>query len=202
MHYIFDRKTVNEKNTLETWRWEDDNIKMYLKDNGCEGMGWIHLTQLQSTCGFLWNGNEHSVSIKTGEFLHRLKNYRFLRPCTMELTSQTFRVVFWGLMLHFVGHDTVLWQPNIEPCPNHLGPPNLGRNPSPYFILTLVSLRPRMLVLTILSSVTLKLKWQTALSVSQELHNMYAVPVIFRVIKSRRMGWAGRSARMEEMRNA
>jgi hypothetical protein len=37
---------------------------------------------------------------------------------------------------------------------------------------------------------------------SEELHNLYASPNIIRVIKSRRMRWAGHVARMGEMRNA
>jgi hypothetical protein len=35
-----------------------------------------------------------------------------------------------------------------------------------------------------------------------ELHNMYTSPNIIRVIKSRRIGWAGHVARTGEMRNA
>jgi len=35
-----------------------------------------------------------------------------------------------------------------------------------------------------------------------ELHNLYASPNIIRVIKSRRMSWAGHVARIGEMRNA
>jgi hypothetical protein len=34
------------------------------------------------------------------------------------------------------------------------------------------------------------------------LHNLYGSPDIVRVIKSRRMGWAGHEARMEEIINA
>jgi hypothetical protein len=34
-----------------------------------------------------------------------------------------------------------------------------------------------------------------------ELHNLYSAPNIFRVIKSKRMGWAGHVARMGEGRN-
>jgi hypothetical protein len=36
----------------------------------------------------------------------------------------------------------------------------------------------------------------------EERHNLYSSPNIIRVIKSRRMGWAGHVARMGEMRNA
>jgi transcription termination factor 2 len=35
-----------------------------------------------------------------------------------------------------------------------------------------------------------------------ELHNLYSSPNIIRMIKSRRMRWAGHVARMEETRNA
>jgi hypothetical protein len=34
-----------------------------------------------------------------------------------------------------------------------------------------------------------------------ELHNLYSSPSIIRMIKSRRMGWAGYVAQMEENRN-
>jgi hypothetical protein len=37
---------------------------------------------------------------------------------------------------------------------------------------------------------------------NEELHNFYASPDIIRVIKSRRMRWAGHVARMGELRNA
>jgi len=50
-------------------RWED-NIKMDLREVGCEGMDWIELAQdrdkVVGTCGC---GNEPSGSIKCGEFL-------------------------------------------------------------------------------------------------------------------------------------
>jgi hypothetical protein len=36
----------------------------------------------------------------------------------------------------------------------------------------------------------------------EELHNLYASPDIIRVIKSRRIRWAGHVARMGDMRNA
>jgi hypothetical protein len=36
---------------------------------------------------------------------------------------------------------------------------------------------------------------------NEELHNLYSWPSIFRIIKSRRMRWAGHVARMEEKRN-
>jgi hypothetical protein len=37
---------------------------------------------------------------------------------------------------------------------------------------------------------------------NKELHNLYSSPNIFRMIKSRRMRWAGHVARMGEKRNA
>jgi hypothetical protein len=37
---------------------------------------------------------------------------------------------------------------------------------------------------------------------NEELDNLYASPSIIRMIKSRRMRWAGRVARVEMMRNA
>jgi hypothetical protein len=37
---------------------------------------------------------------------------------------------------------------------------------------------------------------------NEKLHNLYSSPSIFRIIKSRRMRWAGHVARMEEKRNA
>jgi hypothetical protein len=37
---------------------------------------------------------------------------------------------------------------------------------------------------------------------NEELHNLYSSPSIIRMIKSRRMRWAGHAARMEENRNA
>jgi len=46
-------------------RWED-NIKMDLKEMGCEGMDWIELDQVAGTCKC---GNENLGSIKCGEFL-------------------------------------------------------------------------------------------------------------------------------------
>jgi hypothetical protein len=37
---------------------------------------------------------------------------------------------------------------------------------------------------------------------NEELHGLYALPSIVRVIKARRMRWAGHVARMEEVRGA
>jgi hypothetical protein len=37
---------------------------------------------------------------------------------------------------------------------------------------------------------------------NEELHNLYSSPNIIRMIKSRRMGWAGHVARMGDKRNA
>jgi hypothetical protein len=37
---------------------------------------------------------------------------------------------------------------------------------------------------------------------NEEFHNLYSSPSIIRVVKSRRMRWAGHIARMEEKRNA
>jgi hypothetical protein len=37
---------------------------------------------------------------------------------------------------------------------------------------------------------------------NEELHNFYCLPSIIRIIKSRRMRWAGHVARMGEKRNA
>jgi hypothetical protein len=37
---------------------------------------------------------------------------------------------------------------------------------------------------------------------NEELHNLYSAPNIIRMIKSRRMRWAGHVARMGETRNA
>jgi hypothetical protein len=36
---------------------------------------------------------------------------------------------------------------------------------------------------------------------NEELHNLYSSPIIIRIIKSRRMRWAGHMARMGEKRN-
>jgi hypothetical protein len=36
---------------------------------------------------------------------------------------------------------------------------------------------------------------------NKELHNLYSSPSIIRMIKSRRMRWAGHVARMEEKKN-
>jgi hypothetical protein len=36
---------------------------------------------------------------------------------------------------------------------------------------------------------------------NEELHNLYSSPSIIRIIKPRRMGWAGHVARMAEKRN-
>jgi hypothetical protein len=37
---------------------------------------------------------------------------------------------------------------------------------------------------------------------TEELHNLYSLPSVIRMIKSRRMSWAGHIARMLEKRNA
>jgi hypothetical protein len=37
---------------------------------------------------------------------------------------------------------------------------------------------------------------------NEELHNLYSLPNIIRMMKSRRMRWAGHIARMGEKRNA
>jgi hypothetical protein len=37
---------------------------------------------------------------------------------------------------------------------------------------------------------------------NEELHNLYSSPNMIRMMKSRRMRWAGHVARMGEMRNA
>jgi hypothetical protein len=42
--------------------------------------------------------------------------------------------------------------------------------------------------------------WETLHN--EELHNLYTLPNIIRVIKSRWMRWAGHGATMDEMRNA
>jgi hypothetical protein len=44
--------------------------------------------------------------------------------------------------------------------------------------------------------------WRKLLVHNEELHNLYASPIIIRMIKSRRMRWAGHVARMAEKRNA
>jgi len=36
---------------------------------------------------------------------------------------------------------------------------------------------------------------------NEELHNLYALPNIIRIIKSRRMRWAGHTVRMKEVKN-
>jgi hypothetical protein len=36
----------------------------------------------------------------------------------------------------------------------------------------------------------------------EELHNLYSSPNVIRMLKSRRLGWAGQVARMREKRNA
>jgi hypothetical protein len=36
---------------------------------------------------------------------------------------------------------------------------------------------------------------------NEELHDLYSSPSIIRIIKARRMSWAGHLARMEEKRN-
>ena len=54
-------------------RW-DDNIKMDLKEVGCEGMDWIDLAQDTSE-----RGNESSGSIKCGEFLDKLRTDKLLK---------------------------------------------------------------------------------------------------------------------------
>jgi hypothetical protein len=48
-------------------RW--DNIKIYLREMGLEGVDWIHLAQDRFSCE---HGNEPYVSIKSGKFLHWL----------------------------------------------------------------------------------------------------------------------------------
>jgi hypothetical protein len=45
-------------------RWED-NIKMDLQEVGCEGMDWLRIGKVASSCEC---GNEPSGSIKCGEF--------------------------------------------------------------------------------------------------------------------------------------
>jgi hypothetical protein len=40
------------------------------------------------------------------------------------------------------------------------------------------------------------------MKINEELHNMYASPSIIKIIKSRRMRWAGHVARMGEKRKA
>jgi hypothetical protein len=50
-------------------RWED-NIKMDYQEMRCEDMDLIALAQMAGTCEC---GNEHSGSIKCGEFLDELK---------------------------------------------------------------------------------------------------------------------------------
>jgi hypothetical protein len=50
------------------FRWED-NIKMDLKEVGCEGVDWIDLAQDRDFGGTCECGNEPSGSIRWGEFL-------------------------------------------------------------------------------------------------------------------------------------
>jgi len=54
-------------------RWED-NIKMDLQEVGFGGMDWIELAQRQGQeAGTCECGNEHSGSVKCGEFLDYLR---------------------------------------------------------------------------------------------------------------------------------
>jgi len=56
----------------------EDNIKMDLLEVGCAGKDWIELAQGQ-VAGTCECGNEHSGSIKCGEFLDWLKTSYLLK---------------------------------------------------------------------------------------------------------------------------
>jgi hypothetical protein len=56
----------------------EDNIKMDLQEVGCAGKDWIELAQGQ-VAGTCECGNEHSGSIKCGEFLDWLKTSYLLK---------------------------------------------------------------------------------------------------------------------------
>jgi hypothetical protein len=51
------------------WRRWGDNIKMDLQDVVCKYMDWIGLAQDRQVAGTCECGNEHSGSVKCGEFL-------------------------------------------------------------------------------------------------------------------------------------
>jgi hypothetical protein len=53
-----------------------------------------------------------------------------------------------------------------------------------------------------LSSSYFNLSWNKGKLQNEELHGLYSSPSIVRVIKARRMRWAGRVARMGEVRGA
>jgi hypothetical protein len=56
-------------------RWLVDNIKIYLRKKGWDGMDWIDLAQ-EGSCE---NGNEPSGSIKCWEVLEWLHNWLILK---------------------------------------------------------------------------------------------------------------------------
>ena len=53
-------------------RWED-NIKMYLKEEGWKDMDWLHVTQDGGNLRVLQHGNEILCYKKCGEFLNQLR---------------------------------------------------------------------------------------------------------------------------------
>jgi hypothetical protein len=57
----------------------ENNIKMDLKEIGCDVVTWIHLAQDRGQWWALVNYNEPSGSIKCREYLEWLNNYELLR---------------------------------------------------------------------------------------------------------------------------
>ena len=81
-------------------RW-DDNIKTDFRGIGCEGVDWTYLAQKRARWWVLCEeGNEHSGSIKCGEFLYYLRNSQLVKK---DSGPWTYLFIYFVTNCHILG---------------------------------------------------------------------------------------------------
>jgi hypothetical protein len=66
-------------------KWEG-NVRKDHREIGQEGVEWMHLAQKGPVAGSREDGNESSSSVKGGEFLDKLNNYKLLKKDSTRVT--------------------------------------------------------------------------------------------------------------------